>query len=65
MYLSNKATLKNLLRDATDFGLTNLEAKIKQEMANRVGMSKETKVQPIDDDDSEVMKGWTIYEGVS
>jgi hypothetical protein len=47
-HLSKEATLKNLLRDATDFGLKNLAAKIEQEMANQAKASSPTNSQKID-----------------
>jgi hypothetical protein len=49
-YMGKEATLKNLLRDATDFGLKNLVAKIEQERANQAKASSDTKPQQIDDD---------------
>jgi hypothetical protein len=49
-YLSKEATLKALLRDATDFGLTNLVVKIEREMANQVEAFDNTREKPIDED---------------
>jgi hypothetical protein len=58
-YMGKEVTLENLLRDATDFGLKNLVAKIKQEMANQVSASSDTKPQQIDDD-NEAAKEFVI-----
>jgi len=62
-YMSKEATLKNLLGDATDFGLKNLVAKIEQEMATQVKASSETKPQRIDDD-NEAAKEFVMLDSV-
>jgi hypothetical protein len=62
-YMSKEATLKNLLRDATDFGLKNLVAKTEQETANHVKASGETKPQQIDDD-NEAAKEFVMLDSV-
>lgn len=63
-YLSKEATLKNLLRDATDFGLKNLVAKIEQEMANQLESSQGKERQKALDDDPEAMKGFVMLDSV-
>jgi hypothetical protein len=59
--LSTEATLKNLLRDATDFGLANLVAKVKQEMANQAKVSAKGRTQPAEDD-NEATKEFVMLE---
>jgi hypothetical protein len=56
-YLSKEATLKNLLRDATDFGMKNLVAKVEREMDNARRREKQAL-----DDDSEAMKGFVMLD---
>jgi hypothetical protein len=60
-YLSKEATLKNLLRDATDFGLKNLVTKIEREMANQLESSRRAERQALDDD-PEAMKGFVMLD---
>jgi hypothetical protein len=62
-YLSKEATLKNLLRDATDFGLKNLVTKIEREMANQLESSHRAGRQALDDD-PEAMKGFVMLDSV-
>ena len=62
-YLSKEATLKNLLRDATDFGLKNLVTKIEQEMANQLESSRRAERQNLDDD-PEAVKGFVMLDSV-
>jgi hypothetical protein len=61
--LSKEATLKNLLRDASEFGLTNLVAKVEQETANQAGAPSEMMVRPVEYDQEET-KGFVILESV-
>jgi len=58
--LSKEATLKNLLRDASEFGLKNLVGKIEQEIVNQAGVAKAQAVE----DDHEAMKGFVILDSV-
>jgi hypothetical protein len=62
-HLSKEATLKNLLRDATDLGLKNLVTKIEQEMANQLESSRRVERQALDDD-LEAMKGFVMLDSV-
>jgi hypothetical protein len=62
-YLSKEATLKNLLRDATDLGLKNLVAKIEQEMAKQLESSRRAERQA-PDDDLEAMKGFVMLDSM-
>jgi hypothetical protein len=62
-YLSKEATLKNLWRDATDFGLNNLVTKIEQEMAKQLESSRRKERQP-PDDDQEAMEGFVMLGSV-
>jgi hypothetical protein len=59
--LSKEATLKNLLRDASEFGLKNLVVQVEQEIINQAGASTATKAV---EDDHEAMKGFVMLESV-